>query len=196
MKKVFLTLVAIFVLGVGNNSKAQDPMNKKNANWEQIVKENEDLGYKKRMIPFEFLSDKGRKQLFPGQWRSNNWSNGLWLNYKDEMIKFGEGEKRNYIEIPFQDLYDIRIDCINISKTKGWIIGGSVSFATISTTSKLKNITIQIVIKDPNGGVKSVDLILCDLAFAKVKEGEMVKGYEKCAAAILDEISYIIDNRP
>ena len=63
-----------------------------------------------------------------------------------------------------------------------------------STTEHLKSLTIQIVVKVPNGGVNTVELMLCN-HFSSVKRGTSESNaFEKCAAAILNEISYIIDN--
>jgi len=166
--------------------------NKRKKEWQIIINENNNLGFKKRFIPLEYITKSKQNDKF---FNYNNWSNGLWLNYQDKLIKFREGESKIYIEILFQDIYDVRMDSIGVSKTRGMGYGNNITLFGASTSDYLKSITIQIVVKDPNGGVKTIDLMLCNYKLGSVKRGTPeANAYEKCAAAILNEISYIIDN--
>jgi len=158
--------------------------------WDDFVKENDRQGFKKRIIPLEFLPEKIQKIVI-SDGRTDKWTNGILVNHQDKLIKFRDGDK--FIKIPFQDLYDLRMDSIGVSKTKGWGFGDSITLFNASTTNHLKSITMQIVVKDPNGGVKTVELMLCN-TFSSIKRGTPeASAYERCAAAILNEISYIID---
>jgi len=161
--------------------------------WKNLVKENNSFGFKKRIILIDFFP---RSVLYEDISFSDNrldkWLEGIWVNYEAKIVKFKKDEI--YILIPFEDLYDVRMDSIGVSKTKGLGIGDKITFFGASTTEHLKSISIQFVIKDPNGGVKTVELVLCK-KFISIKKGTPeANAYEECATAILNEISYIIDN--
>ena len=192
-RNFLLSGMLLFTLGEVSAGPA-----KNRRRWNAIVEENNNAGFTKRMIPLEFLPEVSDR---PGGLNKNNifmfavgvdmYGNGLWLNHQDKLIKFKDGRSLNYIIISFQDLYDVRIDKLGISKTKGWAVGNVVS---ATTTEFLRGLTIQIIVKDPNGGVKTFELMVCHDTFnAKIGSAE-ANAVEKCATAIINEISWIIDN--
>ena len=162
--------------------------NKNKNNWLNLINQNDNLGFKKRIIPLEFLPQTFHENIF-FHGKLDEWTNGIWLNYQSKLIKFRDGR-----EISFQDLYDVRIDSIGVSKTKGLGVGDTLTLFGASTTEHLKSISVQIVIKDPKGGVKTNELMLCNNFFSIKKGTPQANAYEKCSSAILNEISYIIDN--
>ena len=210
-------ILAILIIGVPiillfyfDNKVRKKNFNRGNNIWQNLINENNNLGFKKRIILLDFFPQNFQyREVSYSRQSLYKWIDGIWINYHDKLIKFryktnkesfwdkniaGSDMNENYLIIPFQDLYDVRMDSIGISKTKGFGFGDTITLFGASTTEHLKSITIQIITKDTNGGVKTVELVLCD-NFVTVKRGSIhANAYEKCATAILNEISYIIDN--
>ena len=144
--------------------------------WLRFFEENYNLGFKKRLITFEYLPTRKYQNVFS---RSPGWTNGLYINYDDQLIKFREGNNYNskyYIEIPFRCLYSVSIEGIPRFITDRWISG----------------ITIQIAIQDPNGILKTLELKM--VANENLKRGAMTaNAAERCAADIFYELHNIIE---
>ena len=155
--------------------------------WEALIAKHTKFGFTKRIVVFDYMQAEKLDAI-----GFKDCDNGIFVNYQDKLLKLVEGE--NSKTIPFQSLYDVRIDSIGVAKTKGLGVGDSIALFGATTSEYVSNITIQIVIKDPSGGVKTEELRLCK-AIGNMKRGSsLANSFEKCAAAILDEIIYIIDN--
>jgi len=163
--------------------------------WNSFVEKNNEQGFTKCIIPKDYLSLENPISIF-GFTKTDffAFTYGIWLNYKDKLIRFIEGESDCFITIPFQLIYDVGIDVLNISKTKGWAIGDAVVISSSTTKEHLKSMCMQIIVKDPNGGVQTIELIILPYRTRSYEEGKgYANAYEKCATAMMYEISDIID---
>lgn len=159
-----------------------------------LINENERLGFKKKIICFYFLPNDIQNRVLTNR-LLNGWLDGIWINYQDKQIKFRYDFDRNdYIIIPFENLYDVGIDRIVKTKTMGLGFVDTIALFGTITTESLKNITIKIITKDPNGGLKTIKLVLYASIFSLKRGTPQANAFEECAAGVINEISYIIDN--
>ena len=189
-------ITIIFFLRISKKKAGERKITQAKKDLQDLITENDNFGFKKRVILFDFLPhDYLVRKFFDSNQYLNDKNNGIWVNYQDKLIKFKTDFKGNgnYIQIPFQNLYDVKMDSIGVSKTGGFGFGDTITIFGANTREHIKSITIQIVSKDPNGGVRTNELILCDNFFSVKRGTPIANAYEKCAAAILNEISYIID---
>ena len=192
----FLLCSLIIIIGIIAIVKRYKYVTKtEKALWQNIVNENYNSGFKKGIVLFNFIPQNIQNRVFSDK-MLKYWLNGIWVNYQDKLIKIkGDYGNNNYIQIPFQDLYDVRIDSLGISKTKGWGYGDTITLFGTTTTERLKSVNVQIITKDATyGGLKIYEIQLVKSLFAVKRGTPSAIAYEKCSAAILSEISYIIDN--
>jgi len=216
---VVILPIAVYYVIKGGKKGRKEVITK----WQKLLQENNELGFTKKIIAFDFLPSHlqdaelrnlgsrqadanridvklQRKILSMGAnvpdrdvFDSSDFFNGIWINYQKKIIKCRE--YNNYFEIPFQNLYDVGMDKIGSYRTIGGGLGDAISLFGANTTETLKRITIQIVINDPRGGLETKELVLCNNFFSLRRGTTNANAYEKCAAAILNEVSYIINNK-
>jgi len=152
--------------------------------WYPFFEKQNREGFTKRMIPFEYLPTKKLKDYYQ-TWAT--WSSGLYVNYDDQLIRFRDGDKCVCLELPFQCIYSVGIGQITSTRESVW--GGDI--ITVFKTF-VGDISIQIVISDPKGGLKTYEIKMLT-GWKKEIGSDEANAATRCAADIFEEIKYIIN---
>jgi hypothetical protein len=160
------------------------------AGWYPWFEENNREGFTKRMIPFEYITMKNPKKnyTYPAEW-----SNGLYINYEDQLIKFRAGNDWNnewYTVVPFQCIYSVNINRISSTRTGGYV--GNI-FVFLNSSQDIGSYSIQIAIYDPKGGLKTLELKMITGWKLTVGDDD-ANAAIRCAGDIFNELCYIIEH--
>ena len=123
------------------------------------------IGFDKRIILFDFLPESCKDSVL-----LNGWLDGIWINYKDKLIKFREdSSSKNYNEIRFKDIEDV----------------------SVNKTDDLSKITIQFVTRDSNDCPYIYKLKLSTRVPPIISWSPYSQAYVKCLNEILHEMRII-----